>query len=630
MFFSIGVILAIGLVAYFHYVQGFFSGILSALCAAIASMLAMSYYEPLSDKFNGKMTDNAHGLVLMALFIVLYLVLRTTFDSLVPGQVRLPAIVDKVGGAICGIVAALFGIGTLVIAAQTMPFGPSIGGYARYELSDAREVQLPTRGQAEDSATHDEIKSEKWPLDDQQTMYVAADDFVVGAIKSMSDGGALEGSRTFVSIHPALLDETFFQRLGMQVGAKHVAFNSEKSRQVELVGTYAIAGASQISAEIKQIRPREIKPSVLKSDPTHQMVVVRLNFTSAATDSDQAVRISPGNVRLVARDKDYYPVGTLENGVLATNRIDDFLFLTPGTPADFVFYLPVGPAGGASAIDRKGDGATAPMSFAPGAFLEVKRMVRMELSGQLLATTMPGDAKGVIRKSGLTFEPQPGDPTPKMTAPANAAPPTANPAAANPAAASPAAATPPADAGAGAAAFQFAAIKVSPGLGFTINVGQHDGDSAEVKFNSGSATLADKKIAKLNVRPTDTLDDLKKGDYPAGDFVVPDGTKLVQVSGAVGGNASDAWEWATNLGSFELVDAAGTKYTPNGAWAKVTKAQAERMVGAYDSGNAVTTIAKDEGIPTDVTILFLVPDNTQLKALNYKGNKISDAVLNVE
>src|SRR3982751_3342807 len=116
MYFSIVIILLIGVIAYFHYVQGLFSSVISAVCAAVAAALALAYHEPLAQlAFAQKMSDHGYGLTLIAMFAIIYLILRVVFDSAIPGNVRLPAIVDKVGGAITGAIAGMFAIGILAI-----------------------------------------------------------------------------------------------------------------------------------------------------------------------------------------------------------------------------------------------------------------------------------------------------------------------------------------------------------------------------------------------------------------------------------------------------------------------------------------------------------------------------------
>src|SRR5688500_4333879 len=123
MIFTVILIAVLGGVAYFHYAQGFFSATLSAVCAVTAAAIAVGYHEVVvMSLLQGAAGDYAHALTLGGLFAVTYIVLRLIFDKAVPGNLRLPVIVDRVGGAAAGVVAGVFTAGIVSLAAQMMPF----------------------------------------------------------------------------------------------------------------------------------------------------------------------------------------------------------------------------------------------------------------------------------------------------------------------------------------------------------------------------------------------------------------------------------------------------------------------------------------------------------------------------
>src|SRR2546423_1117275 len=133
MIFGILILAIVGGVAYYHYAQVFLSAPMSAMIAVIAAALAISLHEPIvASLLKGKFSDYAHGLALIAIFAAVYMILRVLVDKAVPGQVRLPVIVDRIGGAAMGLIAGIFTAGIVALAAQALPFGPSIGGYSRY------------------------------------------------------------------------------------------------------------------------------------------------------------------------------------------------------------------------------------------------------------------------------------------------------------------------------------------------------------------------------------------------------------------------------------------------------------------------------------------------------------------
>src|SRR2546421_645323 len=220
MIFSIIILLMVGVIAYFHYVQGLFSAMLSAICAILAAMIAISYQEVIVESLlKGKFADYANACMVIALFVVSYVILRQLFDRLIPGNVRVPVMVDKVGAGAMGIVAGLFTAGIFAIAAQMLPFGVSIGGYHRQDVGD-RDVtaNLPGITQAQSLKAEDELKGDKLDAAKTTGLLIPADDLVIGLVGKLSDGGSLAGDRPLASVHPDYLGELFGQRLGLQVG----------------------------------------------------------------------------------------------------------------------------------------------------------------------------------------------------------------------------------------------------------------------------------------------------------------------------------------------------------------------------------------------------------------------------
>ena len=111
MVFGIIIIALIGVIAFFHYTQGFWSATLSAVCAVFAAALAVGYHENVVNTLlKGKMADQANAIAIVAVFALTYLILRIIFDKAIPGNLRLPVIVDKIGAGIMGFFAAIFSV----------------------------------------------------------------------------------------------------------------------------------------------------------------------------------------------------------------------------------------------------------------------------------------------------------------------------------------------------------------------------------------------------------------------------------------------------------------------------------------------------------------------------------------
>src|SRR3954451_18677675 len=207
MILSVIILLMVGGIAYFHYVTGLFSATLSAIAAVFAAVIAVSYQETVVESLlKGKIADIANGAVTVVLFIVSYVVLRTLFDRLVPGNVRVPLLVDKIGSALMGIVAGVMAAGVIAFAAQQLPFGPVIGMYSRYDVvyRDVK-VNIPGISAAQDLNSHDEVKRDTLDPAKANGLLIPADSMVLDLVGHLSDGGSLAGARPLTSVHPSWL-----------------------------------------------------------------------------------------------------------------------------------------------------------------------------------------------------------------------------------------------------------------------------------------------------------------------------------------------------------------------------------------------------------------------------------------
>lgn len=594
MLLSLIVLILVGAIAYFHYVEGFFSATLSAFLAIVAAVFAFSFHEVLVRALlQGKVADQAHSLMLVALFAATYTVLRVVFDSAVPGNIRLPVLLDKIGAGAMGVVAGVFAVGILIIAAQMLPFGPSIAGYARYATIPSQDVQISGARAQVDSYVIHALKSDSFDPNDKSRLLIPVDDIVVGTTRHLSDGGSLAGPQSLTAVHPAFLDEVFAQRLGVQTGAKHVAYNLSRDRQVELRGLYTLDTIPQADGEVASMKNRWVTapPPQFKSDNQNILLIARLMFTRNASDSDNNIRVSPGAVRLAVGGRNYFPIGNLqldEGPIVRANRPDDFLILGSDGVVDFVFSVPREALG----LDADPKNRSAGLTVAPNVFIEAKRMGFVDLSGVEVKREVP-------EKPGATVMRKKELPGPKV-APGTGA--TAAKEAAGP--------------------IDFGRLLVSSEIFTPVNVGAFEGD-VEITFASGKAKLREKKFERLEVDPTQSLQLLRTGDAPIKELWAPAGHRVVQVVAVPASSVQNKWEWADKLGEFELVDNAGTAHKPRGAVAKVKQGTSDRVVARYNAEAQVSDLpTSGETRPTDLWLIFVVPENSTIKELRFAGKRI--------
>ena len=446
MVFGIFIIILVLLVAFFHMVQGFFSATLSMIFTIFAAAVAVGFHENVVAAFKpGKLADSANAMMLCILFAATYVVLRLIFDRAVPGNVRFQSTTDKIGGAAVGIVAGIFAAGIVAIAAQTMPFGPSVFGYARYELTNPdREMSIqPNREKSSlTRSVYDELKSDGFKDEDQKSLILPADDLLLKSVSGMSEG-SLSGVRPLNSIHANYLQEAFAMRVGYEIAAKHTASNLDKQQQVSVEKIARVDRLKQVEdSEFPEIRaakkeggkkaaaPEGKEESKLAKDdkkpgPGAVMLIVRTKVEKNAGEGEKLdyFRFTPASIRLVVHDtngaaKNYHPLGTMDawgGGTFWPNRIDDPVFINLNkTGMDLVFEVDGNDIleGGAPAPkNAKAEVKAAPAAqIKAGVFLEVKRLAQVDLGGMTIESgPLPDDPNiEVMRKLRLKAPPAPG------------------------------------------------------------------------------------------------------------------------------------------------------------------------------------------------------------------------------
>jgi hypothetical protein len=606
MIFLILMGILILVVAFFHFLQGLFSATLSAIFTVIAAVLAFSYHETIVEGLlGGKVADEAHALVLLALFGIIYLVLRTAFDSLVPGNVRVPSGVDKGGAAVMGVIAGVFA-----------------AGFARYDLQEDRPVVAPTAGRALDRTEYNELTYHQPGKfgDDPHGHGVAilpVDNILVGTVQKLSDG-ALSAGKQLNTVHPDFLDELFGQRMGIETGGNHVAMNlpDKKLEAADVVGLYTRSIPATQKAQGDAESPKLRTGGALKPVtplPSETFLVVRITFKLQAADQkDRIFRFSPGSARLVVNIAppgsdpeftNFYPIGTLQDAkTLYLNKVDDFLFVPVGEGdrgVDLVFK-----------VNKKQFENKAP----PGTFIEVKRLARVDLSGmEIKPGPKPSPDYNPLRKVYILAPPVP-TPAPEAapeTPPTPTPPPTPEPQPTPP----PTPAPPPV-----AKTFQVKEAVASDALPVPIT-GPAGAEGSLVQVPGGTAVITQ---GKLKVGNLDSTQAEQTQPTKVTQFAIPAGQSMVQVSGAP--SAAAPWGFANEPESYEVVDSAGKKYQPYGLFALYDVKEGERMTLRYIDASTISGSSPPENAskPKQIILFYLVPPNTSLTEFHDHGQKARD------
>lgn len=404
MLLSLIILLLIGAITYFHYAQGLFAATVSAVCAGVAALMAFSYHEALvAGLTGGALAAYGNAVVLCALFALIYVVLRVIIDNFLPGNVRYPVMLDRIGAAVMGLFAAFFGTAIVAIAAQELPFGPTVMMYSPYPIETVdynvpREYAAFYKIQPGDGAVNrNQLQIARLDApeakEQRSELWIPVDTWFLGLVGALSDNGALAGQR-LATAYPDFKTAMYGHRLGMQRSARQMALNVAGRQEVSVAAVFRVnmeGEGAQFPEGIMQV-PGDIEPGRevdqwLRPGPGRTLLVLRVKFGKGAADAGGFVRFSPATARLVIVGQQYYPIATLESGTVAVAaKPDDYLFAPNG--ADLVYEVDT-----ASAIREA--------ELASPAFLEFKRFARVDLGGQrLFSGITKSPTTHVLRKVG--------------------------------------------------------------------------------------------------------------------------------------------------------------------------------------------------------------------------------------
>jgi hypothetical protein len=666
MIFSLILFVLLAAVAFFHYIQGFFSATISAILIVFATIVAVAYHEQVARLLvnSGKMPEQAAAIALAVLFALTYLVPKIIFDKVVPGNVRFWPGLDKAGAAVMGLIAGLLSTGIVGLAAGALPFGPSVGGYSRLNLSDQQGVYSKAGGAGVDIEVHDFVTQPNLDPDNENHLWFHQDDLVIGLLNKVSGGGSLGGDVPFAAVHPDYPGELFGQRLGIQVGEKHTIVNTDTSTPLKVEGVWTQPSFTQVDGEIgfypalSSIRQQgdQALEKVLVPGDGKTLLIVRVDVDGAkevGDDGDSLLRFGVGNVRLVAGHmngstpeyKDYYPVAILDpRRIAVAEHLDDFLLADMkaegGHKIDFIFVVD-----NDHAID--GDAGKPPFKLPDGTFFEMKRYAQVDLSGTSVDEGPPRntDPAPIVRKPEEVTAIDAAQPIPAVmpNSAGSSAPPVASgggrpaapagrqasggqssggqPAGGQPAGGQPAAAS-------GFLGLKYVGADSSDKLFSGIDVNNGDPNGSVAMDIGVTGQFAQRKWVKLTVAEKSSLKDLASpGDETVDTFTVPDGDSMVQVhlTAPLSGTPEEMWAWGEHLSDFQIVDATGKAYPCVGAEARV-KQPDDYMVAnfsTYGPDDRLAAIPQGKGRPTDIYLNFQVPQAAVISSLQYQGKDVA-------
>lgn len=140
MYLEILAILILLASALLHVRAGIWAAVMSLWMILVSGAVAVGFYLPLRSvlPWGADPLSMSYywldGLVLLLLFVAAFGLLRLLFVRTLRQRMKMPALVDTIGGGIVGGVAGFFAAGIIALAAQMMAMPPSVLGYEPFDL----------------------------------------------------------------------------------------------------------------------------------------------------------------------------------------------------------------------------------------------------------------------------------------------------------------------------------------------------------------------------------------------------------------------------------------------------------------------------------------------------------------
>lgn len=120
---------------------GLFSALLNFIAVVAAGLIALSLWEPISYWLLGRMPAYAHGVGLLAPFVIALILLRGLIDRLCRHNVHVPRLADQIGGGVVGLVTGVLAMGLFLIGANYLPLARDAFGWEPYNIQGNKLVE---------------------------------------------------------------------------------------------------------------------------------------------------------------------------------------------------------------------------------------------------------------------------------------------------------------------------------------------------------------------------------------------------------------------------------------------------------------------------------------------------------
>lgn len=290
MLLSVFLFVLILAIAFFQSTQGVFSALIMTVQVICCTAFAMYSYEWVATHWlAGWKPDYAYALAMAGTFGLSLLLLRIVYDKAAPRAPLVPRMVDRIGGAVCGLVTGLAIVGMLALSLQQIPFGGNVFGFTRI---DRHVKKQPVKdGDPELRAV---------PLEQaQRELFLTPDRFAV-KLAALTSAGVFSGERKLGKSEPDLVEHIGWVN---SVPAPVSQYAEEGS--VEVLKTFPVDYIYDFKHGVRRLRGESTDDTYeqIKPKPGHEYWAVRLKLKQGARGTDKSTyfTFSLRQIRIVGK-----------------------------------------------------------------------------------------------------------------------------------------------------------------------------------------------------------------------------------------------------------------------------------------------------------------------------------------
>ncbi len=265
--------------------HGLFSALIMVVLTVCCAALALGTYEWVALNWVMEVwrPDYAYAVSLALTFGVPLLLLRLAMDKTIQRTSLLPAIVDRVGGGICGLITALIVVGIFSLVAQMIPFERgNFMGYARTAYTSA---------EFDEDADIDPVPADPYK---ETKLFPHADSFAAGMISLLSDG-VFSSTRRFREDHPHYVQAVAW--------ANAVPAEVQRLARPGTISIVETAPLEEVYSHMPSTRRREAKHEPIQPPSGMQFQRIRVKLSREAGGDYRRVFFTLRQFRLVGRDR---------------------------------------------------------------------------------------------------------------------------------------------------------------------------------------------------------------------------------------------------------------------------------------------------------------------------------------